>query len=231
MIESIYNEDGIQLFHGCCEDVLPQIEKVDLVLTDPPYGLQWKSTGFQQSFKTDWAAAKEWDNRPNAACIKLVVSRGQEWIIWGGNYFASDLGDCKAPLIWDKQTGANKFADGEMAFTSFKTGTLRIFRHQWCGAFKDSERGERAVHPTQKPVELMKWSIGQAANARIVLDPFVGSGTTLVAAQQLGLRAIGIEIEEKYCRIAIERLRQKSLLTECFRAEATEQRAFAGFAD
>jgi len=116
------------------------------------------------------------------------------------------LGDCKAPLLWDKQTGANLRGDGELAWTSFRTGTLRIFRHQWCGAFKDSERGEINLHPTQKPIALMTWCLSFFPETRIILDPFLGSGTTAVACKQLNRRFIGIEINPDYCKIARERL-------------------------
>ena len=196
MIEPYYDEDGITIYNADCREVLPELESVDLVLTDPPYGLDWKSTGFQQNFKTDWQSAKAWDVKPEDSLIELIKQRGKQWIIWGGNYLAGSLGDCKAPLVWDKQTGANNFADGEMAFTSFQTGTLRIFRHQWCGAFKDSERGVRNCHPAQKPVAVMKWCIQQAKDAETILDPFMGSGTTGVAAMHLGLRFVGVEVQE-----------------------------------
>lgn len=209
--EPYYQDELCTIYHADCREVLPYLEKVDLVLTDPPYGLQWKSTGFQQKFKTDWKSAAKWDMRPASSEIEMCKTSGSNWIIWGGNYLASDLGDCKAPLVWDKQTGANAFADGELAFTSFKTGTLRIYRHQWCGAFKDSERGQRAVHPTQKPVALMKWCIRQVGEVRSLLDPYMGSGTTLVAARDFGIKAIGVELSEDYCDIAIERLRQQPL--------------------
>ena len=212
MIEPYYDEDGITIYNADCREVLPQLERVDLVLTDPPYGLKWKGLGFDQVTQTDWASASKWDKRPSTETLKLITGFASNWIIWGGNYFAKDLGDCKAPLVWDKQTGANKFADGELAFTSFKAGTLRIFHHQWCGAFKATEKRLRALHPTQKPIALMKWCIAQAGSVSTILDPFMGSGTTLRAAKDMGLKAIGIEIEKKYCDIAVERLRQRSLL-------------------
>lgn len=213
MIEPYYEQDGITIYNADCREVLPQLEPVDLVLTDPPYGLDWKELAFKKHVtQTDWKSAKAWDTKPEESLLELVKRSGKEWIMWGGNYFARSLGDCKAPLVWDKQTGSNNFADGEMAFTSFQTGTLRIFRHQWCGAFKDSERGIKNYHPTQKPVALMKWCIQQAGDVKTILDPFMGSGTTLRAAKDMGLKAIGIEIEKKYCDIAIERLRQRSLL-------------------
>jgi DNA modification methylase len=112
--------------------------------------------------------------------------------------------------VWNKKTGNNTYADGELAFTN-TVGTMRIFNHQWCGAFKDSERGLRAIHPTQKPVQLMEWCIKLCSLANTILDPFMGSGTTLVAAKQLNRKAIGIEIEEKYCEIAVKRLQQSVL--------------------
>jgi DNA modification methylase len=210
-VRPFYDQDGITVYCGDCHDVLPQLNQADLVLTDPPYGLTWIDLGFDQATKVDWQAASTWDRRPSPETLQAITRAGRAWIIWGGNYLASDLGDCKSPLVWDKQTGANYFADGELAFTSFKTGTLRIFRHQWCGAFKDSERGERNYHPTQKPVDLMKWCIGLVKGADTILDPFMGSGSTLVAAKQLGKRAIGIERDPKYCEMAVARLAQAVL--------------------
>ena len=207
-MNAYYQDEFVTIYHGDCREVLTQLEPVDLVLTDPPYGLKWKELGFNQATKTDWASASKWDVRPDKATLELITGFASQWIIWGGNYFAKDLGDCKAPLVWDKQTGANKFADGELAFTSFKTGTLRIFRHQWCGAFKATEKKQRAMHPTQKPVALMKWCILQVRQVQVVLDPFMDSGTTLRAAKDLGLQAIGVEIEEKYCEIAAKRMAQ-----------------------
>lgn len=216
-----YEEPGIVIYHADCREVLPYLPPVDLVLTDPPYGLDWNPTGFRQNVKTDWQSAGRWDVRPDTAIIQQIKTIGREWIVWGGNYLAKDLGDCKSPFVWDKQTGANTFADGEMAFTSLKTGTLRIYRHQWCGVFKDSERGIRSHHPTQKPIALMKWCIQQTKEIATILDPFMGSGTTLRAAKDLGLSAIGIEIEEKYCAIAVERLRQEVLPLTPMTSEAT----------
>lgn len=124
---------------------------------------------------------------------------------------ASIIGDCKAPLVWNKLTGNNSYADGELAFSNI-AGTLRIFNHQWCGAFKDSERGEKAVHPTQKPVELMRWCIGLAGkNAQTILDPFAGSGTTGRAAKDLGRKCVLIEKEERYAEICARRMAQEVL--------------------
>jgi len=200
------------LYHGDCLEILPTLGKVDAVVTDPPYGI-FKSTGGDGkmfSKETIYSAddsAAEWDKRPDADLLTLVKEAADLWTIWGGNYFARDLGDSKGLFIWNKLTGNNSYADGECAFTN-KTGTLRIFTHQWCGAFKDSERGERAIHPTQKPVAVMRWCINFAKNAETILDPFMGSGTTGVACAQLGRKFIGIEIEPRYFDIACRRIEE-----------------------
>ena len=192
-----------------CRDVLPTLGNVDAVVTDPPYGIFKKRGGDGKMFGKDTIysvdqTAAIWDKRPDSETLKKL-KEFPTYIIWGGNYFADDLGASPGLLVWDKQTGDNTYADGELAFTN-ATGTMRIIKHQWCGAFKDSERGERAVHPTQKPIEIMKWAIGFTNGT--VLDPFMGSGTTGVACAKLGRKFIGIEIEPKYFDIACRRIEQ-----------------------
>lgn len=198
------------LYLGDCRDILPTMPKVDAVVTDPPYGIFKDAANDGKMFGkatiySDDKTAPEWDARPDSELLALVLASAPLWTIWGGNYMASDLGDTKGLLIWNKLTGNNSYADGECAFSN-KVGTMRIFTHQWCGAFKDSERGERAIHPTQKPVAVMKWCIEQAKKAEIILDPFMGSGTTGVAAVQMGRKFIGIEREPKYFAIACKRI-------------------------
>lgn len=165
-----YFEDAnCVIYHGDNRDVLPSLERADLLLTDPPYGIFKRLEDSGEMFGkptiySDDKSAPKWDSRPDAATFGLMLS-----------------------------------------------GTLRIFTHQWCGAFKDSERGLRAVHPTQKPVALMTWCMSFCPSARTILDPFMGSGTTLRAAKDLGRKAIGIEISEAYCEIAAKRLAQEVL--------------------
>jgi len=206
-MKAYYEEAGIIIYHGDCREILP---KVDLVLTDPPYGLDWNKGNLVQFGKTSrWHGGTDmkWDSRPSPETLALVVASARQFVVWGGNYFAKDLGDCKGVLIWDKKTGANSFADAELAWSNV-VGTSRIFRHQWCGAFKDSERGMKSEHPTQKPEALFMWCISLADNPKSICDPFSGSGTTLVAAKKSAVSAIGIEREERYCEIAANRLRQ-----------------------
>ena len=104
---------------------------------------------------------------------------------------------------------SNDFADCELVWTNLP-GVARLFRHQWSGAMRASERGEPRLHPTQKPLILMRWIIGRCPEG-VVLDPFMGSGTTLRAAKDLGRRAIGIDIDERYCQIAAQRCAQEVL--------------------
>ena len=212
-----YREPAGVIYCGDCLSILPLLEdKVDLVLTDPPYGIfkNMDSDGLMFGQKTIYSKDKKapkWDRRPDDALLRQIRDFSPSYVIWGGNYFASALGDCRGVLVWNKMTGNNSYADGEMAFSNI-CGTMRIFNHQWCGAFKNSERGKRAVHPTQKPTQLMEWAILlDKSNPQTILDPFLGSGTTALAAKQLGRKFIGIEISENYCKIAVERLRQEEL--------------------
>lgn len=213
-----YSHNGITIYHGDCREILPLLPKVDLVLTDPPYGIfkSLNSDGIMFGKPTIYSEDKTahiWDNKPTPELLLMVKTTAKQFVIWGGNYFADILGACPGILIWNKKTGNNSYADGEAAWSNV-AGTMRIFTHQWCGAIKDSERNCRAIHPTQKPVRVMQWCIELADNPHTILDPFMGSGTTLVAAKQLGRKAIGIEIEEKYCEIAAKRLGQEVLCFE-----------------
>ena len=202
-----YQQDGITIYHGDCREILPRLDRADLLLTDPPYGIKWEKTGFQDQMLVDYEEAAEWDQLPTPETMAVVIASSDKRIIWGGNYFAGMLGPWRGPLVWNKLTYGNPFADGELAWSNI-VGTMRLFTHQWCGAAKDSERGERNVHPTQKPVALMSWCINLTKGVRTVIDPFCGSGSTLVAAKLHGLKAVGIEMRESYCEIAAKRLAQ-----------------------
>jgi len=209
-----YQDTAVTIYHGDCREIVPTLGKFDLLLTDPPYGIFKKSGGDGRMFgaKTIYSkddSASSWDQRPDGATVSAIIGAASKFIIWGGNYMADSIGSCRGPLVWNKLTGDNSYADGELAFSNV-AGTLRIFTHQWCGAFKDSERGEKAIHPTQKPLALMTWCISLAGDdCRTVLDPFAGSGTTGRAAKDLGRKCTLIEREERYCEIAAKRMAQE----------------------
>jgi len=196
MIKPYYETDLGILLHGDCLEILPQIEeKVDLVLTDPPYGIGIASNPFRQKYQR-----QSWDNAPpNRATLDLIRMIGKEAIIWGGNYFG--LPPMQGFFIWDK-VQPEKFSSSmcEMAWTNIKT-PAKIFRRHVVSYEK--------YHPTTKPVELMLWCLSFAPDASLVLDPFLGSGTTAVACERLGRRWIGIEISKEYCDIAVKRIEEE----------------------
>ena len=205
-----YDQDGIVIYNDECHLLIDELE-YDMVLTDPPYGISAVQRG--KTFGTSNACAVNvydpvhGDDEPFDPSF-LISSRPT--VIWGANHFASRLPDSSCWLVWDKRDGlnSNPLADCELAWTNLP-GPARLFSHRWMGMVKASEHGER-WHPTQKPLRLMSWALNLMPDG-LVLDPFMGSGSTLVAAKNLGRRAIGIEIEERYCEIAARRLSQQVL--------------------
>ena len=194
--------EGVTLYLGDCREVLPTLGKFDAVVTDPPYGIgkdgQKQSSGAHGGRKAYEFLG--WDaSRPNPEIFALMLKSGQQHVIWGGNYFADLFPATGKWLVWDKGQRINQ-SDGELAWTS-EPGALRIFDLNRVALMIDG-----AEHPTQKPVEIMRWSILQLDNPRAILDPFMGSGTTGVAAVKLGRKFTGIEIEPKYFDIACRRI-------------------------
>lgn len=203
-----YERDGITIWHGDQRDVMSEVA-FDVIVTDPPYGVS-ERTNRRAAGRGKLAVCNDFppvhgDDEP---FDPSPWTRYGRVVLWGANHYASRLPDSPSWLVWDKREGqgSNDNADCEMAWTNLG-GPARLFRHYWNGMLRASERGEPRAHPTQKPVELMKWCIN-LAGLGTVLDPFMGSGTTLVAAKLEGRRAIGIEIEERYCEIAAKRLAQ-----------------------
>lgn len=195
---------GITIYHADCREVLPILEPVDLVLTDPPYGLgdRWQGGGWSTKEKFD--IVRDWDAAPTSDdLIKLVINHAKQSIVWGGNYYS--LPPSRGWLIWHKPDSPPTLADAELAWTNRDMNT-RIIRHSIAAT-----NAERVGHPSQKPLPVMIWCLSLYPNAITILDPFMGSGTSLVAAKQLGRRAIGIETEERYCEIAVKRLEQECL--------------------
>ena len=190
------------LYLGDCADILPTLGKVDAVVTDPPYGIGIAANPVRQKHEK-----KDWDNCvPEKSLLDLCIVAGDVCIIWGGNYF--DLPPSQCFLIWDKIQPENfSLAMCEMAWMNQKS-PAKLFRKSVLSYDKE--------HPTQKPNELMKWCIAQCKNnPQTILDPFMGSGTTGVAAVQMKRKFIGIEREQKYFDIACKRIedaqRQESL--------------------
>lgn len=202
------------LYHGDCLEVLPTLAagSVDAVVTDPPYGMGLASiSGVGRSKAAHALDDYEVIGDDSPFDPTPVLRAGVPTILWGGNHFASRLPDARRWLVWDKREGGtpDDQADCEMAWTNLD-GPSRLFSHRWRGMIKASERDERRVHPTQKPVALMEWCIEFVPDATTILDPFLGSGTSLVACVKTGRRGIGIEIDERYCEIAAKRIEREA---------------------
>lgn len=206
-----YEDDFVTLYHGDCREILPAVPKAALVLTDPPYGIgdKWAKSAMvgKSGSSRLWGKGETWDNAPpDEATINLAIAGGKNAIVWGGNYFGLPPSRCW--YVWDK---VQKFtgADAELAWTNFDA-SVRVFRLSRVEAFGNNAESVKE-HPTEKPLRLIRWCINNAGGEGTILDPFAGSGTTLRAAKDLGRKAIGIEIEERYCEIAARRCAQEVL--------------------
>lgn len=214
-----YEKAGVTIYHGDCRAVLPLLtERPRLVLADPPYGVGIgdKSGGT----RTRLAVAGDdyyvvGDDEPFDPAHLLALQTPT--ILWGANHFADKLPPSPSWFVWDKRDGttSDDNADCELAWTNLG-GPARMYTHLWRGMIKASERDQRRLHPTQKPVALMRWCLQRAGlkPGNLVLDPYMGSGPVLRAAMDLGLRCIGIELEERYCDIAARRLSQEVMQFE-----------------
>jgi site-specific DNA-methyltransferase (adenine-specific) len=222
-----YSDDLVTIYHGDSREWLPD---ADVIVTDPPYGVGW-DTG-RGGWRDSWGRARRgasfapivgddapFDPAPLLALRKPIV-------LFGANHYADRLPASPSWIVWDKRDGSGfgkDQSDCEMAWTNLG-GPARIIRVQWniLNRAKDDnasgfgtrvanqQRGHFVTHPTQKPVALLRVIVARCP-AGVILDPYLGGGSTLRAAKDLGRRAIGIEIEERYCEIAANRCRQDVL--------------------
>lgn len=211
MIEPYYSQDGITIYNADCRKVLPFLDKFDLLLTDPPYGIgavKRGTIGTSKAGKVRDYGKSNWDDQPPATWVlHSLIDHASQSVLWGGNYFGLQASSCW--LVWDKDNTGD-FADCELAWTNMERA-VRKFKYRWNGMLQERMGAdkEQRVHPTQKPLPLMRWCLSLVPDAQTILDPFMGSGTTLVAAQLEGKTAVGIEINEVYCEAAVKRLSQQ----------------------
>jgi site-specific DNA-methyltransferase (adenine-specific)/modification methylase len=198
------------LYLGDCRDILPTLPKVDAVVTDPPYGIGVGKMNLggcvaSRMEKTDWD-----DEAPDLSAILALESPK---IIWGGNYFG--LPASRGWLVWHKGESfeGRSFSECELAWTNIDM-VVRQFKH-W-----QIKEGIERQHPTQKPVQVMRWCLDFLPESKTILDPFMGSGTTGVAAVQMGRSFIGIERESKYFDIACKRIEDAQRQGDFFIGEA-----------
>jgi DNA modification methylase len=191
-------------------------KKPELLLTDPPYGIDYgnqlvKGDEFtEKTNKHGWRnfGNPEWDkSKPENGVLQYLCQITDNQIIWGGNYFTDDLPPTMGWLIWDKGQRGFSLADGEMAWTSFNNA-LRIKEYARAKANQEEKN-----HPTQKPQEIMNWCFEYAdrhskKEIKLVLDAYLGSGSTMVASHQLKRKCYGMELDPKYCQVIIDRMRK-----------------------
>lgn len=216
-----YESGGITIYHGDCREVATDsIDQLGAtVVSDPPYGMNWNtdmrrftggSSGLEQVARDrNWERIKN-DKEPFDPHPWLDFPAV---VLWGVNHFAYRV-PVGTWLVWLKKPAARYGAFLSDAEVAWRKGGYGIYARefQWEGLNRAEERGQH-FHPTQKPIAIMRWCIEMAGGEATapILDPFMGSGTTLVAAKQLGRQAIGIELEERYCEIAARRLDQEVL--------------------
>lgn len=198
------------LYLGDCLDVIPSLGKVDAVVTDPPYGIAHKSgggTGGKWNNVRHQGVTISGDDKPFDP--EPFVAIGVPIVMWGANFFSDKLPG-GGWLIWDKRPGIEDMvfnrSDAELAYFS-GSKTVKTIRHLWHGICRATEVGEH-WHPTQKPVAVMQKCLDFLPKARLILDPFMGSGTTGVACVKAGRSFIGIELDPGYFDIACERIRK-----------------------
>ena len=202
----------VTLYNADCRDVLPTLEKVDAVITDPPYGIGrdrgmggggWDSTGKYRRTPKKYAGG--WDKEaPEADTLELVVGAAPVAVVWGGNYLP--LGRGGKWLVWNKEQVMPSYSDAELAWTNAEGESVKLYTLH-C----NKARIEMGLHPTQKPVELMAWSMEQAKvpEGATVLDPFAGSGTTAIACIRTGRRFIGVEKDPAHYATALARIQRE----------------------
>lgn len=224
------------LYLGDCRDILPTLERVDAVITDPPYGIlnlagdvagavvrkspRQMGSGVLKNRLLNQSNV-EWDIAPSAETFDSLRAMSRWQIIWGGNYFP--LPPARAILVWDKEQPWENFSQVELAWSNLSRPAA-IFK-------ESATRGTpNKQHPTQKPLSLMLWCLSLVPDADLILDPYMGSGTTGVAAVQMGRRFVGIERDPRYFDIARQRIEDAQRQESLFEPEApkAEQAALFG---
>ncbi len=216
-MQPYYQDDSCTLFHGDCREALPAMRADASIVTDPPWGIAYKS-GHNSSRKGFGATLVRTDGNfagiagDDSPFDPAPLLRFARVVIWGGHHFYDRLPAGGTWLIWDKLAGKAPFPSGsdcELAWCNWK-GPTRLCTHLWRGIMRAGEENvvnEPKWHPNQKPLALMRWTL-QECGGDLIIDPYAGSGSTLRAAKDLGIKSIGWELEERYCEVIARRLEQ-----------------------
>lgn len=204
--------EPVRLINSDCLGELRKMsdKSIDLILTDPPYGIgeaAGKNASRNQLARATDYGNLDWDDAPpSAEYFSEMIRVSKNQIIFGGNYFAHLLPPSSCWIVWDKDNSGD-FADCELAWTSFPSAVRKV-KYRWNGMLQeDMKNKEKRFHPTQKPLHVIRWIIEKYSEPGMTIcDPFLGSGTTAVACLETGRRCVGIERETDYCTIAQARL-------------------------
>jgi len=217
----------IQITNEDCMELLKRTPDkfYDLAICDPPYGIGASNTFAGEKRKSGKGAAlkskhtkKEWDNAiPTQEYFNELKRVSKNQIIWGGNYFANLLNNSQGWIVWDKNNGTTKFADAELAYTSFNIAT-RIFKHTWNGMLQeDMSNKQSKIHPTEKPFELYKYCLDRyAKQGDKILDTHLGSGSIAIACHDYGFDLTACELDKEYFDKARERIKNHMSQTKLF---------------
>jgi len=221
MIKNIvYNCDCMDFMKDCKDNEFP------LTIPDPGYGNDEGKSKNETRSKLAYAKnyKKYDDTRPDSNYFKELFRVSQNQIIWGGNYFISDLHDTSCMIIWDKKNGNNDFSDCEIAWTSFKTA-VRIFRYKWAGMLQENMKNkEIRIHRHQKPVALAKWMLQKYAKPGwTILDTHVGSGYMRIACFDMGINFVGCEIDKDTWQAQEERFQNHIANPELWEKEEIQE--------
>lgn len=208
-----YRLPFLSLFHADCMEIMKQYpdKYFDLAIVDPPYGIGANKMTLGNGKKKIYRGQTDWDNTiPTHDYWEQLFRVSKNQVVWGGNYMTEFLNPTGAWLFWDKGTGENDFADGELAWTSYN-GALRKITKSWVGA--NAKDGLERIHPTQKPIYLYRWILNRFAkeNAKI-LDTHFGSGSIALAVDKanrldkMNLHLTACEIDKEYIDKAIKRI-------------------------
>lgn len=190
---------GSTVFNYDCIAIMKQYhDKIfDLAVVDPPYGIGANKMQLGNGKKKIYRGENDWDNAiPTAEYWEQLFRVSKNQIVWGGNYMTEYLKPTGAWLFWDKGTGDNDFADGELAWTSYN-GALRKITKSWVGA--NAKDGLERIHPTQKPIYLYDWIFNRfCERGNLILDTHLGSGSSRISAHKAKLHFVGCEIDKRY---------------------------------
>jgi DNA modification methylase len=185
--------------------ILKNCPKIDCVLTDPPYGISYKSpTGNGLTQRGDYKIIQGDEQEFDPS---ILFNYSKNVITWGANHYANKLDNSPGWLIWDKRDGEaiNNNSDCEMAWSNM-IGSARLWHHKWNGMIKDSERGEKRIHPTQKPIKLYEWCIEITKTGQVIIDPFAGSGIIIPSCHNTERTAIAVEKDYTYAAAILNRM-------------------------